>query len=337
MVLVFAVVNVSFGDFVKTPCEPRYSDLKSPDLVGLYNCGSDQCPPNVKTDGVITKKEDLPLEGFFVYKSNGKFYKSPLKNFDPHEISGAGGNHDPMQLSADGKWLMLDNVKMISVDGGTVKSLAPVGKIAWVRNSASGNNDIVWHNKNAKKAYLATVDDNGERGDWTEIATDINITGGGFLAAGGSHMTWQLRASSVSYPWGASENTMDMGLWEIPFSGGTVGMDDRIDVCPLSVAGCGMTFSPDGSLLAANFEHVYQDCMPEHHKGFCVTPIREFTGAPEDWILQEDISVNWCPEIYTKEDQSTVNLRVGKAGVDEFPFPVSGGCAGCDADQYCDV
>ncbi len=321
--ILLAISTSVVGDFVKTPCENRKNEADGNGPLPVYSCGSDVCPPGVKTEGTIVHRAELPLEGYLVYIANGRMYRSDLKDFNPEEIAGAGTglNHVPLQISDDGNWILYHNNNIVSIEGKGRQSLSPVGPVAWLRNSFRGTTDIVWCNKNSKSVSVKELtlgDENVTTGDWTEVADGIDLRKD-FFAAGYKYFTSQNAKSEITHPWGFSEETYNGGFWEIP-STGKASSGDMFRACPIATFVCAQTFSPDGKLVAANFEHGYQDCMPEQHKGFCVTPVRKFDGAPEDWILQDDISVNFVPAEYELESGETTNLRNGNVPSNDFSF-----------------
>ncbi len=320
-ILVLSAFTLGYGDFVKEPCKQRQVDANHQGTLPLYSCGSTSCPPSVKTEGTILDRADLPLEGYLVYLSNNRMYKTDLKTFDPEEITGAGtcGSPHPLQFSDDGKWILYCNNEIIKIDGSGKKRLAPVGKVVWLRNSYRGTNDILTlSGKKVSVGQIILSENNTVCDTMVEVGDNLNIRED-FFAAGHKYFTGQNSKSEITHPWGESEETYNGGFWEIP-STGKVSSGDMFRACPIATYVCAQTFSPDGKLVAGNFEHGYQDCMPEQHKGFCVTPVREFDGAPEDWILQDDISVNFVPAEYELESGETTNLRNGNVPSNDFSF-----------------
>ncbi len=313
-----------FAEFVKEPCELKEAQVDS-GVNDPYSCGSTSCPPHVKTEATIVRPENLRVKGTMFIPSGGiEMIDINMAEYDidylmnsRRMVPNVDAAHaiDPVHVSADGKWLFYR-------DGGTgyLIDTSGNGKTQATAHSKNGciwrgrgGQDTIWilymdsGNKIKARAYDVSSGvperaDGGE--DWLVLGEKEGSRSSTWMAGGTDFVIVQERLGGDTYDRGY--------IYKVP-DGGTADADDRFPFSKLYPAQCNFTVDMTGTMLAANFGHGYQDCVPDNHKGPVLMPIEEFSGDPKDFIADHAISVNWCPTDYEGK-----NLRLGK--FDQTPF-----------------
>jgi hypothetical protein len=317
------VAALTYSEFVAEKCVARGGKVRLGAEVEYYTCGSDECPPNAKTTAHVFTPAELPLEGWYAYIDGGKIYTSDLKEFAPQEVpntDGASGGRRLM-ITDDGNWLLYtdtDNKSHLIKKNGQGKKFITEqdGAVTWYRSSPFGG-EVAYTAGSQVKAIKVTFSDNSVTvGTERTLTSNSRIQKTPWFEAAGSHFVGQGgKITDKSLIWGTEQGFYyPAPMYEIPDDGKGVASSSYY-VNPYNPWVCGITLSPDGSLMAGNFEHGYQDCVPWNHKGFCVVPTDnyDYGGHPENWIFRENTSTNFCPPEY-----DGVNLFDGAPPSNDF-------------------
>ncbi len=314
-----------FAEFVKEPCEMQ-EILVDSGVNDPYACGSTSCPPNVKTEATIVRPENLRVKGTMFIPTGGiEKIDINLEEYDNDYLInkrrlipevGTSAPISTIQLTPNGKWIMYrggdngNSVYLIDTSGSGRTMVHVITKTACLWRGRGDENTIkvLIMLGSERKVFSQTYDVS----TGTPIRTDGD--GDGTLVLSGKP-----NGSSRSSTWFAAgkdyacvqerheDDAYDRGyFYKIP-NGGAATDDDRFPFSELYPAQCNFTVDMTGTMLAGNFGHGYQDCMPDNHKGPCLMPIEKFSGDPKDFITQHAISINWCPTDYEGK-----NLRLGK-------------------------
>ncbi len=309
-----------FAEFVKEPCDEKKDEVAG----GINNpltCGSTSCPENVKTEATIVRPENLRVKGTMFIPSGGiekidinmaeydtdylMNKRQMVPNVNPENAI------DPIHITADGKWIFYrDGGKGYLIDttgnGKTQATPHSVNGCIW---RGKGGTDTLWivYQNSSKDVFARAFDvsngtpvraDGGE--DW-KLVENSGTRKSDWMAAGTDYVCLQERLDGAQYTRGY--------IYKIPGEGAIATVNDRYPFAELYPANCNFTVDMTGTMLAGNFAHGYQDCLPDNHKGPTLTWLEEFAGDPKDWITEHTVSLNWAPTDYEGKD-----LRMGTNG-----------------------
>jgi hypothetical protein len=297
-------------------------------LLLIYCSQSEACPDYCKLTTIVSAQSSLP-QGFFIYAQNDSsgIFCSPLRQFSPRIIKGTASIQGVtcLQISDDGKWLLYKHDKLYVQNLQTGRSWAlsvsgPIyGQAGFLRGSPLGTEVYYLTNRfqiNAIKMQFTDTNIvfSGERVVYQDTLGSLGFYQGfdfGLAVVKDEIMgTTFYNIANLGYP-------ARIGYITIPDSGKGIATNKDIyhwkNEDTVMLRGCGIAMSHEGYLALSNpMEIGHADCLPQGHRGFCITPFRRINSSPvdiyNDNYLVNGISINWCPEEYRGYYQPKVDF-----------------------------